>query len=127
MPLILDAGVPNDDIIHEDRSTNTREQAMFVIDLAIANNWNKLILVATHDHQYRAYLTFLRVILDMHLQILLFNAPARNLKWFSENPWGRRFDRLESEFDRIDRYYQLGHLASFNDAIHYQKWKEEIT
>ncbi|MEI7423451.1 MAG: YdcF family protein [Prolixibacteraceae bacterium] len=125
LPHILIQGVPNEDIIHESKSLNTREQAVEVIKFACIKGWKSLILVATHEHQYRAYLTFLREIIDSKSNIILYNAPVRNLSWFTENPWGRRFDRLEQEFNRIDRYSEMGHLASCEEAIKYQKWKEE--
>jgi uncharacterized SAM-binding protein YcdF (DUF218 family) len=125
LPHILMQGVPEIDIIHEDKSLNTKEQAVAIVQLACRNGWKRLILVATHEHQYRAYLTFLREVIDAKENIILYNAPVRNLAWFSENPWGRRFDRLEQEFDRIDRYSLLGHLASYEEAIAYQQWKEE--
>jgi uncharacterized SAM-binding protein YcdF (DUF218 family) len=124
LPHILATGVPNDIILHENKSLNTREQAIEVIKLAIANSWYKIILVATHEHQYRAYLTFLREVLDSKLGIILYNAPVRNLGWFSETGWGLRFNRLEKEFDRIELYSALGHLATFDEAIKYQEWKE---
>ena len=57
LPRLLSSGVPRDAIIHEKKSQNTREQAIEVINMAKANNWKKVILVATHEHQYRAYLT----------------------------------------------------------------------
>jgi len=125
LPHILLQGVPESDIIHEDKSLNTKEQAVAIVKLICERGWKRLILVATHEHQYRAYLTFLREVIDAKKDIILFNAPVRNLPWFSENPWGRRFDRLEQEFDRIDRYSLMGHLASFDEAIAYQQWKEE--
>ncbi|WP_276359579.1 YdcF family protein [Daejeonella sp. H1SJ63] len=124
-PHILNTGVPHEAIIHEDKSLNTKEQAIEVIKLAIQNRWTKLILVATHEHQYRAYLTFLREVIDSGTNIVLYNAPVRNLGWFSETGWGLRFDRLEKEFDRIERYSDLGHLATFEEVIEYQKWKEK--
>jgi len=125
LPLILIEGVPVEDIIHEDKSLNTREQAIEVIKFAGIYGWKRLILVATHEHQYRAYLTFLREVIDAKSDIILYNSPVRNLSWFSENPWGKRFDRLEQEFERIDKYSQSGHLATFHEAIIYQQWKEE--
>lgn len=125
LPHILIQGIPEADIIHEDKSLNTREQAVEVVKIALQNGWKRLILVATHEHQYRAYLTFLREVIDAKSGILLFNAPVRNLTWFTENPWGRRFDRLEQEFNRIEKYSQSGHLATFEEAIKYQQWKEE--
>jgi len=125
LPHMLNQGVPVSSIIHEDKSLNTREQAIFVINLACQNDWQRLILVATHEHQYRAYLTFLRQVIDTKSNIILYNSPVRNLSWFSENPWGRRIDRLEKEFKRIDKYSKIGHIASYKEAIIYQQWKEE--
>jgi hypothetical protein len=93
--------------------------------LALDNKWKKLILVATHEHQYRAYLTFLREVLNRQKEVLLYNAPVRNLKWFEENPWGRRIDRLGQEFIRIEEYSIKGHLANLDEVIKYQEWKEK--
>ena len=124
-PLILSAGIPHECIIHEDKSKNTREQALEVIDISLRRKWKRLILVATHEHQYRAYLTFLRVVLDVSPELILYNSPARNLDWFVETGWGIRFERLKNEFDRIEKYSMLGHLATFQEAITYHEWKEK--
>ena len=125
-PFILEEGVPETDIIHEDKSYNTREQAVEVISMAEKNGWVKLALVASHEHQYRAYMTFLREVLDRKNGIILYNTPVRNLNWFVDNGWGVRFDRLSAEFDRIERYSRTGHLATFQEVIDYQKWKETL-
>jgi uncharacterized SAM-binding protein YcdF (DUF218 family) len=124
LPKILEEGVPKENIIHEHLSKNTREQAIEVIKYATKYNWDKLILVATHEHQYRAYLTFLKVVLATNQNIILYNAPVRNLGWFKETGWGKRIDRLEVEFKRIDEYSKLGHLATYEEAIDYQEQKE---
>ena len=34
------------------------------------------------------------------------------------------FDKLEKEFERIEIYSKMGHLATYEQAIEYQKWKE---
>ena len=124
LPRMLEAGVPEDDIIHEDKSLNTREQAVEVVRMAQERGWKKLILVASHEHQYRAYLTFLREVLDSKSGITLYNAPARNLDWFVDKGWGARFERLEAEILRIEKYSEMGHLANAQEVIDYQKWKE---
>ena len=124
LPYILKEGIPVDAVIHEDKSLNTREQAIEVVKMAIINEWKRLVLVASHEHQYRAYLTFLREVLDRKSDIVLYNAPVRNLRWFNKSEWGIRFERLEQEFVRIERYSQLGHLATYREAINYQKWKD---
>lgn len=126
LPKLIESGVPESDIIHEKKSKNTKEQAIEIIKLAISENWNKIILVATHDHQYRAYLTFLKEVLESNKEILLFNSPVRNLKWFETNVWGRRFDNIDKEFEKIDRYMSMGHLATYQDAIIYQESKERF-
>ena len=124
LPRMLEAGVPEDDIIHEDKSLNTREQAVEVVRMALERGWKKLILVASHEHQYRAYLTFLREVLDSKSGITLYNAPARNLDWFVDKGWGTRFERLEAEILRIEKYSEMGHLANAQEVIEYQQWKE---
>ena len=111
-PFILKAGVPDEDLIHEDKSLQTQQQAVEIVKMAIERGWKKLALVASHEHQYRAYLTFLRQVLDSKSNIVLYNAPVRNLNWFLDNGWGVRFDRLKGEFDRIEKYTALGHLAN---------------
>ena len=126
IPYILKEGVSTHAIFHEGKSLNTREQATEVIKLAFDNNWERLILVASPEHQYRAYLTFLRVILDTNTNILLYNSPAKKLAWFEETNWGNRYYRLKQEFTRIEKYTQLGHLATFNEFLNYQKWKESL-
>lgn len=121
----IHAGIPTQAIIHESNSQNTKEQAIEVIKLANFKGWRKLILVASHYHQYRAYLTFLKEIISTKSNILLYNAPAKDLSWFEETGWGKRFDLLDDEFDRIEKYTQLSHLSSIKEAIEYQKWKEQ--
>jgi len=126
-PLLLQSGVREIDLIHENKSTHTRQQAIEIIDLAKKNGWKKLALVASCEHQYRAYLTFLREIIDQKSDIILYNTPARHLSWFKDVGWGIRIDRLAGEFDRIEKYTELGHLAAVEEVIEYQKWKEALT
>jgi len=125
LPVLLSKGIPEGSIIHESRSTNTREQAVEVIKLSIKNNWKRIILVASHYHQYRAYLTFLKVLHEQKLNLIIYNAQAKDLKWFEETGWGKRIDLLENEFKRINEYSKLNHIASYQSAIEYQIWKEE--
>ncbi len=125
-PYILEHGVPECDLIHEDKSKQTKQQAQEVVKMAIENGWKKLALVASHEHQYRAYLTFLREVLDTNSGLILYNAPVRNLNWFIDSGWGTRFDRLSAEFARIEKYSEMGHLATAKEVIEYQKWKESL-
>ena len=125
-PCILAAGVPKEDIIHEDKSLHTRGQAVEIVKMSMERGWKKLALVASQEHQYRAYLTVLREILDTNSGLILYNVPVRNLNWFIDSGWGDRFSRLKAEFERIEKYSQLGHLANVDEVIEYQRWKESL-
>lgn len=124
LPELLKNGIKTESIIFEDKSLNTHEQAVEVIQLAIKNSWKKLILVGSHYHQYRAYLTFIQEVKNSKRDIIIYNAPANKLKWFTNDGWGKRIDLLDQEFIRIENYSKLGHLATYNEAIEYQLWKE---
>ena len=123
-PLLLNQGIDEKALIFENKSLNTYEQAVEILKIATANNWKKIILVASPEHQCRAYLTFLRQIIDFGNNLIIYNSPAQNLSWFDNSDWGKRFDRLDMEFDRIEKYSKFGHLATYEEVIEYQKWKE---
>lgn len=126
-PYIIQQGIPEKDLIYENRSLHTRQQAVEIVKMALKKGWKKLALIASHEHQYRAYLTFLREVLDTKSGLILYNTPAKNLKWFFDSGWGTRFDRLSAEFDRIEKYTAVGHLASAKEVVEYQKWKETLS
>jgi uncharacterized SAM-binding protein YcdF (DUF218 family) len=127
LPELLKFGVAEGSILLEEKSMNTREQAVEIIKLAKDKKWQSIIIVASHYHQYRAYLTFLKGMEEVGLKISIINSPARDLKWFKgdESAGGKRADILEKEFEKIEEYSLKGHIASFEDAVEYQKWKEE--
>jgi len=112
-------------LIFDEKSMNTLQQAINVVEMAIQFSWKRIILVASHYHQYRAYLTFLNQVLIKKINLEIINASADNLLWFEELNWGMRINLLDSEFDRINKYLALGHLTTYKQAIEYQKWKEQ--
>lgn len=119
---ILRKGVPKSAIIIEKKSQNTYEQGIEILKLAKEKKWKKIILVASHFHQPRAYLTFLKALKDAKLKIQIFNAPARDLPWFKKTPLKglTRLQLLEDEFGKIKKY----NLPSIKEVIKYQQWKE---
>ncbi|MDD4428686.1 MAG: YdcF family protein [Paludibacter sp.] len=125
-PFILEAGVHEEDIIHENKSLHTQQQAVEIVKMSQERGWKKLALVASQEHQYRAYLTFLRQVLDSKSGLILYNTPARNLNWFVDSGWGVRFNLLSAEFEKIEKYSAMGHLANAQEVIEYQRWKESL-
>jgi uncharacterized SAM-binding protein YcdF (DUF218 family) len=124
LPKLLELGIPENSVILEDKSMNTRDQAINIMEMAKVKGWKRIILVASHYHQYRAYATFLRAMQEAAINIEIINAPARQLSWFLEDEQGKRIDLLEGEFERIKIYGEKGHLASPEEILEYQIWKE---
>ena len=118
------AGVPEKHILLDEKSQSTKEQAEEMMRWARERKWKSMILIASHYHQYRAFLTFLRAMQAKRLKLILINTPSRGLSWFKKTPWGRRIDLLSSEFARITTYRRKGDVASFTEGIAYMKWKE---
>ena len=117
--------VPFHGVIKENRSTNTREQAVNVMKIAQRNKWSSIILVGSHYHQVRAFLTFLRAMKEMNLLIKIYNSSAKNFSWFDKGTAGKTYEQLlGDEFVRIEKYQTLGHVVSFDEAVEYFKWRD---
>ena len=115
-----------ENIIHENKSKNTKEQAQNIIQLCLKNNWESIILVISNFHQYRAYLTFLQELINQKLDtiIKIYNSPC-NLSWFEKSAWGVRHELLEVEFEKIKFYQEKGDVCSYDKAIQYIEWIEQ--
>lgn len=126
LPDLLEKGVPREAVVLEEKSQNTREQAIEIMKLAKERGWKSILIVATHYHQYRAFLTFLKAMRDSGLSLILTSSPARP-KWFGENGRGKkRIGILEDELRKIKEYGARGDVASFEEGIEYLQWKESL-
>lgn len=116
--------IPKEKIILESASQNTFEQGTEVMKIIAERGWQKIILVASHYHQLRAYLTFLQAMKNANLKIQIYNSPARDLAWFAKVIDKNRKELFEGEIQKIEEYSARGHVASIQDAFKYQEWKE---
>ena len=124
-PELLKMGMNHNDLLWESRSRNTRQQALEIMSMCKEEAWDSIILVASHFHQYRAFLTFLKAMEEVGIKIMMHNAPARDLPWFQPAFGACRIDSLAKEFEKIALYGKNGHVASFDQGISYLKWKEQ--
>lgn len=123
---LMGMGVAPSRIRLDESARNTREQAVNVVKMAADEGWTSLLLVASPEHQFRAFLTFLAAIHEQDAtladRLRLVNVPASNLKW-GEVPEGRmavsRLDLLASEFQKLDTYQDVGHAATYAEGITY--------
>ncbi len=119
-------GIPKDKVIVENTAQNTYEQGIEVMKIAAQIGWRKIILVASHFHQARAYLTFLQAMVKANLKIQIFNSPAKDLSWFEAMATSKsRYELFEDELKKMDEYIAKGHICSIPDALAYQEWKEK--
>ncbi|OGG73760.1 hypothetical protein A3A40_01560 [Candidatus Kaiserbacteria bacterium RIFCSPLOWO2_01_FULL_54_20] len=125
LPALLKEGVPREAVILEEKSQNTRDQAVEIMKLARERGWKSIILVASHYHQYRAFLTFLKAMREAGLELALISAPVRDLRWWEKTGRGLRIDNFATELKKIDKYREeQGHVASYEEGIQYLQWKE---
>ena len=117
-------GVPPRAIIVENRSTNTREQAIEMLALAHAHRWNRIILAVAAFHQPRAYATFIAAMRAFGPRRIIINYPVIGLPWFAKTPEGNRARLLRLEAAKIERYVRKGHAATAQEVLAYQRWKE---
>ena len=123
---LVKMGVPVKNIVVENESQNTYQQGQETMKIVKKNKWQKVILVASHFHQLRAFLTFLKAMQKAGLKIQIFNMPCRNASWFERISFGKsRFELLKEELGKIREYAKKGHIASIKTALNYQKWKEQ--
>jgi uncharacterized SAM-binding protein YcdF (DUF218 family) len=114
---LVQNGIQREKIIIEANSQNTREQAIEAMKIVKKMKWKRIILIASHFHQARAFLTFLKAMEDLKLKIVIINAPAKDSSKPSEK-------LLDEEFKKIKDYEKKGHVFTFNQALEYQKWKK---
>lgn len=122
-PLILQSGVKEADLLYEDRSINTYDQAVEIIALAKERKWKRIVLVASQYHSYRAFLTFLCVQKQKMPELIIDMASVQELDWYEETGWGRRIDLLSVELDKIDAYNKKKNVATYEEGLEYLRWK----
>jgi hypothetical protein len=125
---LIGKGVSPHVIVVDDEAKNTREQAVNVIDLAVRNDWKRLLLVASAYHCPRSYLTFLKRLkeLDLEERIHISIVPASQSKWFGcpEGMNEERLDLLAREYAKIDTYEE--HVARTDEGIDYLRYWEGV-
>ncbi|MFH0969684.1 MAG: ElyC/SanA/YdcF family protein [Patescibacteria group bacterium] len=115
---LLKEGIKSKQLIINDKSLNTKEQAEYILKLAKIKKWKKILLVGSSYYQPRAFLTFLKQAKKIKWNGVIINQPAI-ITWM-KNPSGRnKTARLifKEEFEKIKKYKK--DLASISEGIKY--------
>ena len=123
----IEKGIAPDRLVLEADSGNTRQQAVNVVAMAMDRGWTKLLLVASHYHSFRAFLTFVRALRDAgQLEtIRVMPATADHVSWFKLAPVGMSESRrslLDSEFQKIEEY--ANDVATYAEGLAYLEFWE---
>jgi len=115
--LLMARSVPPKAIIVEHGSQNTHEQARNLVEMAEANNWNRLCLVASAYHIPRAMLTFIKAIGTRPIHVLA--VPASQLTWWGSPPGmdATRLELLNVEMAKVEKYWE--HCATWAEGLAY--------
>jgi uncharacterized SAM-binding protein YcdF (DUF218 family) len=111
-------GVPGSAIHVRADAPHTRAEAESFLRLARETGWKTALLTTSPHHQYRAFLTFVKAMSDLDIQLTLVNSPAP-LSLTEKTPWGTRGGLQAGETRRIMEYGLKGDVASFSDGIAY--------
>lgn len=115
---LIRQGIRRQDIIVDNNSLNTKEQAELVINLAKSEQWRKIILVGSSYHQPRAFLTFLRQAKKIRWRGEIINAPYI-IAWHNI-PSGRKkfaWQYFIEEKEKINKYKK--NLSNVKEGIKY--------
>ena len=103
-------GVPEENILLENESLHTRENAEYVLDILRKHNFSHIILVTSPFHQLRTYLTFAKVLQPYNIEITNYYADTGEwhpATWFLFKEYRAL---VNSEIKRIKLYRAKGDL-----------------
>lgn len=118
-------------IIVDETAMNTRQQAEVIANMADAERWSRILLVASPYHQYRAFLTVLKALdeIERAEAVHVISVAASQAPWF-QSPEGctsTRLSLLATEFAKIDEYSAKGHVATYERGLDYLKfWEAKV-
>jgi len=96
-------GVPKNDILVEDKSRTTEEDARYTKDILKKYEYKSLILVTSPYHSRRAARIFRKVMGD---NIKVISAPSEE-SWFSFDEWWKRSRDRRSVFSEYSKFIYL--------------------
>jgi len=112
---LVESGVPSETILIEDKSMNTKDQAVHIIQLAKKKNWHKLIIVVSHYHLLRAYLALVKQKQEQQWDGKLVMQAVR-FPWHRP-PAGRTKSALEMLGVEIEKIKKYGRDLATIDSI----------
>lgn len=119
-------GVPQEKIIVEPSSRNTKEMADFSLRILKENHLRRVILTVSPYFVPRCYLTMVKSISQNEHSFVteMYCVPSEDLPWqgYVPNEPKTRFQQIPTEIGKIHEYRLKGDIASEDEVIKYVNW-----
>lgn len=122
---LIGKNIKKNQIIIDNKSLNTKNQAEYVIDLAIKMRWNSIILAGSSYYQIRAFLTFLKQAKDKKWYGKILNQPQMinlNIKPSGRSKMAAEYNK--EDWIKINRYKK--DLSAIKEGLEHIKQKVVI-
>lgn len=96
-------GIPGKNILSEDKSRSTEEDALYTKEILQKNGFKSIILVTSPYHSRRAALIFTKV---LGSEFKIINAPVDD-SWFKANDWWKRSRDRSAVLNEFFKYLYL--------------------
>ncbi len=111
---LIDGAVPSSQIIIDDQSFNTKEQSINILQLAMVNNWQRIIIVSSAYYQPRVFLTFLKTAMELnYVGQIIHQAFLTDLDALPNGRNATARQLLELEADKVAVYQAKGDLVDY--------------
>lgn len=134
-PKAIGFGVAFDRLVIDEASKHTRDQAVYITQLAKAQQWTRVLLVASPYHMPRVFLSCVQALREIEATEIVRLCPAPGQFGMAPElltPWwgapdgmeATRLDLLTEEYLKIEAYQARGHCATYEDGLAYLKYWE---
>ena len=95
------------------------------MNYAVKQKLRSLYVVSSPFHQLRAFMTLVTVALRDYPDLQIFSYTGNSLPWLDKTVHsqgtlsGTRKDIIKAEFERIEKYKQMGDLSSETEILDY--------
>lgn len=127
-------GIPEEKVFCTPSALFTYKEAEAIQEICAQESWNSLIIAAAPYHILRCVLTHLAVMKNEGRYFSFYPVTlCGGIRWGEqiitklfggETVVGARFQKFESEWDRIERYTKAGHCVPIAEMIEYFKNKK---
>ncbi len=132
---LLKLGIPTEQIERVNKegtsALNTLVESEALIRFAKQQRYGSIFIVASPFQQLRAFMTAVTVSMRAYPELLIYSYPGAAMPWQEEvvhsqgTLKAKRYELIQKELERIEKYQDKGDLASFEQVLNYLNGREK--